>query len=85
VDIAPFLAKQAFDQKSIDSMSAAFQSVCAALNLSTADDPATRFVAAKVIKLAQRGVRDPDLLREMTLREFELGDAAVGGGGKHRG
>jgi hypothetical protein len=32
----------------------------------------TRFVAEKVIELAQRGIRDPDMLRKMTLKEFGL-------------
>jgi hypothetical protein len=35
-------------------------------------DPAARFVAEKVIELAQRGIRDPDVLRAMTLKEFGL-------------
>jgi hypothetical protein len=37
-------------------------------------DPAARFVAEKVIELEQRGIRDPDLLRAMTLKEFGLSD-----------
>jgi hypothetical protein len=37
-------------------------------------DPAARFVAEKIIELAQRGIRDPDVLRAMTLKEFGLGD-----------
>ena len=28
-------------------------------SLTMKDDPATRFIAAKVIELAQRGIRDP--------------------------
>jgi putative ABC transport system substrate-binding protein len=32
----------------------------------------TRFVAEKVIELAQRGIRDPDMLRKMTMKEFGL-------------
>jgi hypothetical protein len=38
------------------------------------DDPATRLVAEKVINLAQRGIRDPIMLRTMTLKEFDLSD-----------
>jgi len=37
-------------------------------------DPAARFVAEKVIELEQPGIRDPDLLRAMTLKEFGLSD-----------
>jgi hypothetical protein len=37
-------------------------------------DQAARFVAEKVIELAQRGIRDPDMLRKMTLNKLGLGD-----------
>jgi hypothetical protein len=50
---------------------------CDALHLKVGDDPATRFVAEKVIELAQRGVRDPDTLREMALKEFGLSDESA--------
>jgi len=33
-----------------------------------------RPVAEKVINLAQRGIRDPDVLRTMTLKEFGSND-----------
>jgi len=55
-------------------MSAAFVAACEALHLKVGDDPATRFVAEKVIHLAQRGIRDPDMLRTMTLKELDLSD-----------
>ena len=55
-------------------MSAAFVATCEALHLKVGDDPATRVVAEKVIELAQRGIRDPDMLRKMTLKEFDLSD-----------
>ena len=42
-------------------MSAAFVAACEALHLKIGDDPAARFVAEKVIELAQRGIRDPDM------------------------
>ena len=61
-----FFADQDFDLEVIETMSAAFVSVCDALHLKIGD-PAARFVAEKVIKLAQRGVRDPNVLRRMTL------------------
>src|SRR6516162_11937125 len=57
----------------IEIMSAAFVAACDALHLKISD-PAARFVAEKVIELAQRGIRDPDVLRTMTLREFGLSD-----------
>jgi hypothetical protein len=55
-------------------MSAAFVAACDALRLKVGDDPATRVVAEKVINLAQRGIRDPDELRKMTLKELALSD-----------
>jgi hypothetical protein len=72
--ITPFLAGQAFDPETIEKMSAAFAATCNALHLKIGDDPATRFVAEKVIQFAQRGIRDPDALRKLTLQEFNLTD-----------
>ena len=72
--ITPYLAHQAFDPEVIETMSAAFVAACEALHLKVGDDPATRFVAEKVIHLAQRGIRDPDMLRTMTLKELDLSD-----------
>jgi hypothetical protein len=74
VPITPFLAHQAFEPDAIETMSAAFVATCEALHLKVGDDPATRVVAEKVIELAQRGIRDPDMLRKMTLKEFDLSD-----------
>jgi hypothetical protein len=68
--ITPFLAGQAFDPEIIETMSAAFVAACDALHLKVGDDPAARFVAGKVIEFAQRGIRDPDALRTMTLKEL---------------
>ena len=72
--ITPYLAHQAFEPEVIETMSAAFVAACDALHLKVGDDPATRFVAEKVIHLAQRGIRDPDMLRTMALKEFDLTD-----------
>jgi hypothetical protein len=72
--ITPFLAHQAFEPEVIEIMSAAYVAACDALRLKVGDDPATRLVAEKVIELAQRGIRDPIMLRTMTLKEFDLSD-----------
>ena len=71
--ITLFLAGQAFELEVIEIMSAAFVAACDALHLKISD-PAARFVAEKVIELAQRGIRDPDMLRTMTLKELDLSD-----------
>jgi len=75
--ITPYLAHQAFDPEVIETMSAAFVAACEALHLKVGDDPETRFVAEKVIELAQRGIRDPDELRTMTLKEFGLDESGA--------
>jgi hypothetical protein len=72
--ITSYLAGQAFDPEVIETMSAAFVAACEALHLKVGDDPATNLVAEKVIELAQHGIRDPDALRKMTLKEFDLSD-----------
>ena len=72
--ITPYLAHHAFEPEIIATMSAAFVAACDALYLKIGADPAARFVAEKVIGLAQRGIRDPDVLRKMTLEEFGLSD-----------
>jgi hypothetical protein len=72
--ITPYLAHQAFEPEVIETMSAAFVAACVALHLKVGDDPATRVVAEKVINLAQRGIRDPEELRTMTLKELDLSD-----------
>jgi hypothetical protein len=75
--ITPYLAHQAFEPEVIETMSAAFVAACEALHLKAGDDPATRSVAEKVIELTQRGIRDSQELRTMTLKEFGVSDESV--------
>jgi hypothetical protein len=75
--ITPFLAGQAFDPEAIENMSAGFVAACDALRLKVGDDPATRFVAEKVIEFAQRGIRDPNMLCKLTLKECDLTDESL--------
>ena len=69
--IRPFLADQAFDPEVITAMSLALQRACDALRIKAIDDIATRLVAEKIIKLAQRGIRDPDTLASLVLEDFQ--------------
>jgi hypothetical protein len=69
--IRPFLADQAFDPEIITAMSLALGRVCDALRLKAIDDIATRLVAEKIIKLAQRGIRDPDTLASTVLEDLQ--------------
>jgi hypothetical protein len=62
---------QAFGPEILEDMSRAYESVREALCLKMTDDPVTRTVAGRVIELAQRGVRNVDMLRMMALREFD--------------
>jgi hypothetical protein len=69
--IAPYLAGQAFEPDLIRQMSLALESVCDTLKLRLTDDSNTRLVAAKIIELAQRGVKDAATLSARTLKEFK--------------
>jgi hypothetical protein len=63
--------QHAFEPDVIRSMSLALERACEEMGLRPGkDDPATRFVAEKIIKFAQRGIRDPDRLVTLTLQEF---------------
>ena len=68
--IVPFLGGAAFEPETIRVMSIALEQVCKDLGLSLKDDPATRLVAEKIIQLAQWGIREPETLRALTLKEF---------------
>lgn len=64
---------QAFEPELISAMSLAFVNTCETLGPHITVDPATRIVAQKIIELAQRGVHDPDRLRDMVIEEFTRG------------
>lgn len=70
LQILGFLTNQAFEPEVIANMSQAFEAACEALQLKIVDDLATRHVAAKIIELVQRGIRDQPALLQQTLREF---------------
>ena len=44
------------------------------LGLSDRDDPLNQIVASKIIRLAQRGILDPETLLQRTLQEFDVRD-----------
>jgi hypothetical protein len=71
VPIRPFLANRAFEPEMIVAMSAALERTCKALGLKLRDDAATRLVASKIIKLAQRGIADPATLSSTVLEELK--------------
>jgi len=59
-----------FEPEAIVNMTRAFADVCQTLGLSEADHSETNVVAVKVIEFAQRGARDPLLLRDCVLDDL---------------
>ena len=74
MQITPFLAGQAFEPEVVRAMSAAFDELCRSLKLTGGSDPTSEAVAKKIIELAQRGVRDADVLAERVVQELGLGE-----------
>lgn len=56
-----------FGPEAIISMTRVYTDVCQTLGLSDSDRDETNDVAVKVIEFAQRGARDPMLLRDCVL------------------
>jgi hypothetical protein len=56
-----------FEPEAIVNMTRAYADVCRTLGLSDTDHSETNVVAVKVIEFAQRGARDPLLLRDCVL------------------
>lgn len=56
-----------FGPEAIAGMTRVYSDVCKTLGLSDSDQDGTNVVAAKVIEFAQRGARDPMLLRDCVL------------------
>ena len=58
---------EAFEPEAIVNMTRVYADVCETLGLSDTDHGETTVVAVKVIEFAQRGARDPILLRDCVL------------------
>jgi hypothetical protein len=58
---------EAFEPEAIVNMTRVYADVCRTLGLDEADRSETNAVAVKVIEFAQRGARDPILLRTCVL------------------
>jgi hypothetical protein len=71
--ITPILHGRVFDPEAIRAMGIAFQDACRRLGIVGQADGATELVASKVIKLAQRGERDPVRLANAFLEFFKTG------------
>jgi hypothetical protein len=59
---------QPFEPEAISTMSRTYVEVCRTLGVSERDQSETSMVAKTVIEFAQRGARDPHLLRACVLQ-----------------
>jgi hypothetical protein len=50
----------------------AFENVCAALSIFSADEHGRRVIATRIIDLARRGITDPKSLAERVIAEGKL-------------
>jgi hypothetical protein len=66
---------RAFEPEAISVMTDAYAEICRRLGVSERDDQGTSKIAKAVIEYAQRGVSDPDRLRDRVLQA--LGPHAV--------
>jgi hypothetical protein len=71
VPIIPFLKGQAFDPELVEAMGAAFSKTCDAVESADRTDPITALVAAKIIELAERGLRNPTAMQLMAIDELK--------------
>lgn len=67
----PFLKHRRFDPEVVDSMAAAYASVCHALGLSAASDRAVGTIAPKIIEIATRGARSSSAIHLIAIQELE--------------
>ena len=65
--VYPLFRNEAFEPEAILRMTSVYTDVCQMLGLSDDDHRKANMVAAKVIEFAQRGARDPILLRDCVL------------------
>ncbi|MGH6770994.1 MAG: hypothetical protein ACRECO_18455 [Xanthobacteraceae bacterium] len=69
--IYPLLKDGGFNPTHIEAMGTAFEDVLRTLRLTDRTDPLVMLIAEKIIELGQRGVRDPQQLRDLALAEIK--------------
>jgi hypothetical protein len=72
VPITPFLGDAVFGPEGLSVMSAAFEDVCKAVEVSGRSDVTKEVIATRIIELARRGETDPIAMREVVLSELGL-------------
>ena len=69
--ITPFLDDTKFDPEAKRVLSVAFEMARVALRLADRGDLTNEIIAKRIIELAKAGERNPDLLCEGVLKEFD--------------
>ena len=60
--------ERVFEPEAVICMAKAYESALVALRLSNRQDPFTEIVARKIVEIAELGERDPNRLRDLSLR-----------------
>jgi hypothetical protein len=68
--IRPFLNCEHFDQEALRILGVAFEQACVGLRIGDCDDDVREAIANKIVDLARTGVRNPDLLCELAVKEI---------------
>jgi hypothetical protein len=66
----PYLSGQPFEPETARNRVTVFEAVCDKLGLASCDHKAAQTVAKTILELEQRGVREPAMLRKMTVTLF---------------
>jgi hypothetical protein len=59
-----------FDQSGIERLSAAYEDALRTLHISDRDDPINKIIAQRIIEGARTGVRDPNALCTMAVKDL---------------
>jgi hypothetical protein len=60
----------AFNQDDIERLAAAYEKALLALHISDRDDPINTVIAQRIIEGARAGVRDPNVLCQMAIKDL---------------
>jgi hypothetical protein len=64
------IQRLSFDQDDIERLSAAYEDALRALHISDRDDPINEIIAQRIIEGARAGVRDPNDLSKMAIKDL---------------
>ena len=68
--ITPFLNGERFDLEGTRILGVAFEAICIGLRTGDCDDRVKQAIATKLIALAKKGERNPDILCEQVLKDI---------------